>query len=134
MALDLGDRWIGSALSDSLKCIARPYKTVERDNLYTWLQLVFTQEDVDTVIIGYPKTMKGAVSQQTQKVLDEHQLLVKQFPSMVFVLWDERLSSKRAQSVSKQHTPQEKEKAHSIAAAFILDSYLAYLAYCRDSP
>jgi len=43
------------------------------------------------------------------------------------ILWDERLSSKRAASGTKKiMTKEEKVVSHSIAAAFILDSYLEY--------
>ena len=71
--------------------------------------------------------MRGTESDQTKKVLAIYEELQKLFPETVFVLWDERLSSKRAQTASPARTKEEKLKSHAIAAAFILDSYLNYL-------
>lgn len=132
LALDLGEQWIGSAISDTSLLIARPFKTVMRNDLENFIRTVTQQEDVKKIIIGYPKTMRGTVSQQTQKVIDIHQELSKIFPEIQFILWDERLSSKRADSLSKNRTKEDKIHAHSVAAAFILDSYLGFLAHQKS--
>jgi putative holliday junction resolvase len=132
MALDLGDQWVGSALSDSLKILARPYKTVPTSELIPFLQQLLTQEPIDIIVIGYPKTMGGKESEQTRKVLVTYQTLTSQFPALRFVLWDERLSSKRAEAINRARTREEKIKSHSVAAAFILDSYLTFLAHQQE--
>jgi putative Holliday junction resolvase len=129
LALDLGDKWVGIAISDTLKMFARPYKTVTAPELEHALITILKEEPVDTVVVGYPKTMKGRESDQTTKVVQQKEDLEKKFSSVAWVLWDERLSSQRADSVSstkknKKKTPEEKLKSHSVAAAFILDSYL----------
>lgn len=132
LALDVGDQWVGSALSDASKILAKPYKTVVRDELYTFLNTVVKAEKLEAIIIGYPKTMKGTISQQTQKIIDLHQELETTMPQIPFILWDERLSSKRADVLSKARTPEEKRMSHSRAAAFILDSYLGYLLHQKS--
>ncbi len=38
MALDLGDAWVGTALTDALRFFSKPYKTVAADQLETFLQ------------------------------------------------------------------------------------------------
>ena len=91
LALDLGDQWVGTALCDVTRTLARPYKTIKADELELFLKNLFASETITAVVIGYPKTMGGTVSQQTQKVIDEHANLGKKFPEMPFVLWDERL-------------------------------------------
>lgn len=126
LALDLGDRWVGTALSDALGLLARPYKTVEMHELDDFLLQLFGQENISMVVIGYPVTMRATESQQTQQILRAKQNLEKKFPHMQWILWDERLSSKRAEGLKKAKTQEEKRKAHSIAAAFILESYLTY--------
>lgn len=133
LALDLGDQWIGSALSDSSKMLARPFRTVLVSDLESFLEQVLADESIEQVIIGYPKTMAGKISQQTQKIIETHKKLTERFPGVSFVLWDERLSSKRAHALSKARTPQEKQRSHSIAAAFVLDSFLEYLLYHKDT-
>lgn len=131
MALDIGDQWVGSALSDALKVLARPYKTVSRNTLNQFIEEVCGHEVLEEIVVGHPKTMSGTSSEQTRKIEDAFAELQKRFPTMRFTLWDERLSSKRAESVSPSRTSQEKLKSHSIAAAFILDSYLMYVRYHR---
>ena len=70
--------------------------------------------------------MRGTVSEQTKKVEEAKVLLEKEFPDKVFILWDERLSSKRADLLKRAQTKEDKIKSHSIAAAFILENYLQF--------
>ena len=128
LALDIGDVWTGTALSDALGMFAKPYQTAETKNLTAFLYDLFEKELIEKIIIGHPRTLKGTSSDQTKKVEEAKIRLEKEFPEKTFILWDERLSSKRAQTLKKATTKEEKIKSHSIAAAFILESYLSYLA------
>lgn len=138
LALDLGDKWVGTALSDGLGITCKPYKTVTLPNLPSFLQEIIPQERITTVVIGYPKTFSGGQSDQTRKIVAEKEKLEQQFGlvnevPITWLLWDERLSSKRAQElVQKARTPEEKQKSHSIAAAFILQNYLDHLALMKS--
>lgn len=125
-ALDLGDQWVGTALSDASGLLAKPYKTIKTHELHAFLVTLFAQESVSTVVIGYPLTMRATKSQQTETVVKTKGELEQRFPNISWILWDERLSSQRAQSLKKAVTKEEKIKAHSIAAAFILESYLSH--------
>ncbi len=135
LSLDLGDVWVGSALSDTLGITCKPYQTVHVDELELFLKKTLTSEEIDGVVVGYPKTMRGEKSEQTKKTELIFNDLKKRFSriaekSISWYLWDERLSSKRAHNISNyQHkTLKEKKegkrKEHSVAAAFILQSYL----------
>lgn len=126
LALDLGDKWVGTALSDSLGLLARPYKTVTFDELLPFLHNLFQQEKIETIVIGHPITMRATESKQTETIVQTKNKLMQEFPEHTWILWDERLSSKRAQTLKKAKTKEEKIKSHSIAAAFILESYLSY--------
>lgn len=132
LSLDIGDAWTGTAISDALGMTARPYKTAATDKLHSFLLDLFKQENISTVIVGHPKTMKGTESDQTKKVVLEKELLEKAFPDKTWILWDERLSSKRAGSLKHARSKEEKIQSHSLAAAFILSSYLDYLAFHRQ--
>jgi putative holliday junction resolvase len=125
-ALDLGDQWVGTAISDAIGLLAKPYKTIKVNELNGFLKEVFEKERISTVVIGYPVTMRGTESKQTERIVKQKEELEKQFPAFSWILWDERLSSKRAQSLKKAVTKEDKIKAHSLAAAFILESYLTY--------
>lgn len=132
LALDLGDKWIGTALSDALGMLARPYKTVTLDELFAFLKDLFSKEKIGTVIIGYPITMRATESKQTETIVQKKNRLEQEFPEHTWLLWDERLSSKRAQTLKKAKTREEKTLSHSIAAAFILESYLTFRHTLKD--
>lgn len=133
LALDIGDQWIGIAISDILHIVARPYKTVTIKELTKSLEEIIKSERIKTIVVGYPKTMKGGESDQTKKVLAHLQILKDNFPDITFTLWDERLSSKRAEQTKKARTQEQKTQSHALAAAFILDSYLHFLSAQQES-
>ena len=115
LALDIGDVWTGTAISDPMGIIAKPYKTAQSHNLFDFLKELFQLEKIETIVVGYPKTTE--IVQQLRTI----------FPEKVFILWDERLSSKRADTLRQgKQSPAEKQASHSRAAAFILTSYLEY--------
>ena len=132
LGLDIGDVWTGTALSDALGITARPHKTAETNKLVQFLTDLFKQENINTVIVGYPKTMKGTESDQTKKVIAAKEMLEKTFPEKTWILWDERLSSQRANTLKQARTKEEKIQSHSVAAAFILGSHLDYRAFHRE--
>ncbi len=126
LALDLGDKWVGIAISDPSFTFARPYETAAAYDLENYLEKLFKKEEIETVVVGYPKTMRGTESDQTKKVVQQKEALEKKFPSTGWILWDERLSSKRA-SEGRSSGKEDKLKSHARAAAYILDSYLSFL-------
>lgn len=135
LGLDIGGAWVGSAISDALGLICRPYKTVHIDDLVPFLRDLFKAEQISTVVVGHPVTVKGGKSQQTKEIEAVFDKLRAEFSqedekNIVWELWDERFSSQRASLVmgrSKKggHKTGDKERReHSIAAAFILQSYI----------
>src|SRR5436190_20941963 len=96
LALDIGDVWTGTALSDALGILARPYKTVKTADLTAFLEETFKQESIDTIVVGHPKTLKGTSSDQTKKVEAAFADLQKAFSTVTWLLWDERFTSQQA--------------------------------------
>lgn len=136
LALDLGDVWIGSAISDGLGISCRPYQTVQLAELESFLTKTFAQESISTVVVGYPKTVgAGTESDQTKKIVALKEELEQKFGQVSWVLWDERLSSKRAEQARQGHFKDKEEKrlGHSIAASFILQTYLDFLAFQKST-
>ena len=130
LALDLGDKWVGTALSDPLKISCKPYETVMLEDLYPFLEKILDTQPISAVVVGYPKTVSGGTeSDQTRKTVTLKEELAAKFPDINWILWDERLSSKRADQLKHAITKEEKIKSHSVAAAFILQGYLDYLAF-----
>lgn len=126
LALDIGDAWTGTAITDGLRMFARPYQTVASKDLDTFLQQTFAKEKISAIIVGLPKTLKGTNSQQTETTIIKKEKLEIKFPDKKWVLWDERLTSKAASQIKSAKTKEEKLQQHSIAAAIILESYLPF--------
>ena len=126
IALDIGDRWTGIALSDPLGMFARPYDTAKTTELTSYLSTLIAKESISIIVVGLPITLRGTESDQTKKVKAITHALEKQFDTIEFILWDERLTSKQAARIQPTKTKEAKLRSHAIAAALILTSYLDY--------
>jgi len=139
VGLDLGDRWIGIALSDGLQMTCRPFKTATTTTIATELFELIKQERIELIIIGLPVTMKGTISDQTTKTRLQGEEIMAELNAKLskkinHIFCDERLSSKRAQSVMTEKNSSkkmDKNKEHAVAAAFILQNYLDAQAFRR---
>lgn len=133
LALDVGNKRIGMALSDELRMLARGLETLERKSKRVDLEkigAVVDEHGVREIVVGLPVRLGGEASAQTEKVrafADE----LKGFGIPVR-LWDERLTSVQAETMLgtskrsvKQHIEQRKSGAvDRLAAVMILQSYL----------
>lgn len=126
LALDIGDKWTGIAISDATGMIARPYDTAETSHLEVILTDIFNKEPISKIVVGHPKTLRGTESDQTRKTITYKKKLESLYPDKKWILWDERLSSKQASSLKKTRTKNEKKRSHAIAAALILETYLLF--------
>jgi len=124
LGLDIGDKWTGIAISDAIGLLARPLKTVPAQDLESELANLITTEPINTVVIGYPITLRGTESEQTKKVKKHAAQLEIAFPNITWVLWDERLTSKQARKLKKTKTKEDKLHSHAIAASILLGCYL----------
>ena len=127
LALDIGDRWTGTALSDPTGLLAKPYKTIQTSELVDFLTNVLATESISTIVVGLPLTLRGTESEQTQKTKAIAYELKETFGVVNWVLWDERLTSKQAKKLKRAKTKEEKLRSHAIAAALILSTYLEYV-------
>ena len=69
MALDLGTKTIGVAVSDVTGLIARGVETLHRQgNVKDFARLdeIIHQEEVNVVVIGYPKNMNGSIGERAK--------------------------------------------------------------------
>ena len=133
IAIDLGTKRTGIAVTDSLKLVANPLETVETSQLINFLQGYFLKENVETIVLGYPKMLDGKPNEMTPRVISLKDRLSKLFPEKTTVLVDERFTSKMAMRTmidmgSKKKDRKEKSgNLDKISAAIILQSYLEQL-------
>lgn len=132
LALDLGSRTIGVAVSDESRTIAQPLRTLPRQRQgyrrdVAAIREIVRQMAVSTVVIGLPLTLDGRRGTQAQRAAEFAQILGARL-SVPVVLHDERLSTFEAEeSLREAGLPKERWKEHvdAVAAALILRDYLA---------
>ncbi|MEB2782795.1 Holliday junction resolvase RuvX [Algoriphagus sp. C2-6-M1] len=130
LAIDLGTKRTGLAVTDPLKILANPLETIETSTLLDYLKKYCGREEVDTLVLGYPTRLNGQDNEMTPKVITLKDRLSKAFPDKKIELVDERFTSKMAmQSMITMGSKKKdrKEKAGNldkVSAAIILQSYL----------
>ena len=128
LAIDYGDRRIGLALSDPLKIIASPYRTIIKNNntnLIEEIERIIAVEDVELTIIGLPLGMSGQITEQTKKVEKFADKLAARGITIKYE--DERWSSvaaKRSMREQNIKTGHNKGLVDQTAAAIFLQQYL----------
>lgn len=131
VGLDLGSKTLGIAVSDPSMTIATKLSTItfaNNDFEYAIKELfaILKVEEVELFVLGLPKNMDGSLGFQAQTSIRFKEMLEKKFKKNV-VLWDERLTSKMAESMmisANLSRKKRKTKVDFVAATIILQSYL----------
>ena len=129
MALDVGERRIGVAVSDETGVIATPVATVHRDtgDLAEIARLVAAWE-VDRLVVGLPTGLSGREGPQAASVRAYAAALERHLgPEPPIDFWDERLTTaiaERALIAAGTRRARRRERIDAVAAAVILQSYL----------
>lgn len=135
MALDVGDKTIGVAVSDALLITAQGIMTIERIGIKkdtTKVMELIKEHDCDTVVVGLPKKLDGTDSIQTEKVYEfkerlENKLRSSGMGDIQIVYQDERLTTVMAEKVLIEADVSRRKRKEVIdkqAAVIILQSYL----------
>jgi putative Holliday junction resolvase len=130
LGLDMGDVWVGTALSDPMGIICRPLQTVKLKELYTFLDTTIPHYSIAEAVVGIPLAQDGSDSPQAVKIRAAYKELCARYRKVNWYLLDEHLTSVAAlehqRDVKKQkRSAQSKQESHSIAAAYLLKDFLA---------
>ena len=129
MGLDIGDRRIGVALSDSLRIMAGALTVVERVTDDAALKQIIDlarENEAERIVVGMPRSLDGSLGKQAQAVQSFVDLL-KRRTDIPVVTWDERLSTVAAERTMLEvgmKRDKRKKRRDSLAAAIILQGYL----------
>ena len=133
LALDLGKRRIGLAISDELGITAQGLPTLQRRNNRTDLAAlarIVSDKAVDLILIGEPLHMSGDAGSQAV-IAREFSELVARFIGKQVQLWDERLTTVEAGRVLRDSGISIEKRARAIdqmSAVILLQSYLDFRA------
>ena len=140
LALDVGDRRIGIAITDALGITAQPLFTLRRTSPRGDLKAVarfIRQHKVEVVIIGNPLHADGSPSPQSAKsqafAAALREFLAPTHPSLIFHLVDERLTTREAHDLlnssaevfNKSSRLARTATIDQVAAVLLLESFLS---------
>ncbi len=129
MALDLGEKRIGVAISDETQLIARSYTVIERTSRaadFTRIAEIVDREGVGSLLVGLPVELDGTEGPLAEWVRDYSGALAEHL-GLDLTFWDESFTSKQASASMRARgirARDQKEWIDAVAAAFILQDYL----------
>jgi len=129
LALDLGRRRIGMAISDPLGITAQGLPNLERTNKRADLEALgqlASERDVELFLLGNPINMRGTEGRQSGWVREFAEAL-EQRTHVPVRLWDERLTSVEAGRVLRSSGIGIEKRAAAVdrlSAVILLQSYL----------
>lgn len=129
LALDLGKRRIGLAISDELGVTAQGLPTLERTNIredLARLGKLIDEYTVSLLLMGNPLHMSGRAGRQSDYARDFSERLTEA-TRVPLIFWDERLTTVEANRVLRQSGISIQKRAKAVdrlAAVILLESYL----------
>lgn len=131
MGIDYGDARTGVAMSDLLCSIVGSTTVIHsrnQDKTLTQICLLVQDNGVGEIVVGLPRNMdgtEGARAQLCRQFADK----LGELTGLPVTMWDERRTTVEAHNILSQHNyhgKKRKETVDAVAAALILEGYLAY--------
>jgi len=129
LGLDIGDKRIGVAISDSEEILASPLTAIARDDDAQAVDAILelaNRHEVQRIVVGLPYSLDGSIGQQANKVMTFVEKLSKCTTANI-EMQDERLSSVAAERLLAEAGIKRgtlRQRRDAAAAAFILQGYL----------
>ena len=136
LGLDYGSKTVGVAVSDPLGFTAQGVEIIRRKSenkmrqTLARIEELIAQYQVEEIVLGLPKNMNNTLGDRAEKSLELKETLERR-TGLAVVMWDERLTTVSANRVLMEtgvRRENRKEHVDEIAAVFILQGYLDYLA------
>lgn len=129
LAIDLGEKRIGLAISDETRTIATGYDVMPRrsrkEDFQRYAEII-AAEGITLIVMGLPITLGGEEGQRATWVRN-YSVDLSQNISVPLEYWDERFSTKQAEAslhARGKRGRKARERVDAVAAAFILQDYL----------
>lgn len=129
VALDVGTKRVGMAMSDPLGLFAQPLGAYSQAACLAELIRIWNSDGILRLIIGWPLTLDGAEGEAVDFVrtfVDEVERLL---PGVPWIAWDERFTTRRAreailQAGARRKARRDKARVDAASAAIILQEHL----------
>lgn len=129
LGLDVGDVWIGVAITDALMLTAQPLMTIKRESnkiAYEKIHEIILENNIEKIVVGLPKNMNNTIGLQSEKVIKFAEKLKNKYKVEICYV-DERMTTLMAEKVlieGSVRRENRKKYIDKIAATYILQSYL----------
>ncbi|MDA8193934.1 MAG: Holliday junction resolvase RuvX [Thermaerobacter sp.] len=129
MGLDVGDKWIGVAISDETGLLASARDPIQRvSDRAAWEQIIqiVNALNVSEIVVGLPLNLNSSLGAQAEKTLRFVNRLRVRAPCPV-ATWDERLTTREAERILIEQDVRRNRRRRlvdGVAAALILQGYL----------
>ena len=131
MGIDYGDARTGIAISDMLCSIVGTTTVIHsrgREKTLAEIKRLVQENQVGEIVMGLPKNMNGTEGPRAE-LCREFAALVEETTGLKVNLWDERRTTVEAHNILSQHNyhgKKRKDTVDAVAAALILEGYLAF--------
>lgn len=130
LAIDFGRRRCGIAVTDPACIVANPLETVETGRLIDFVKDYVAANQVGTVVVGMPKTVRGEDSESVRYMTPVVNRLRKVIAPVSIVFYDERFTSVLAHRAMidggmRKMARRDKAVVDKISASIILNDYLS---------
>lgn len=137
LAIDFGRRRCGIAVTDPACIIANPLDTVDTSALIDFVCRYVAAEDVRTVVVGMPKTVRGEDSESVRYLTPVINRLKKLIAPVPVVFFDERFTSVLAHRAMidggmKKMDRRDRAVVDKISASIILNDYMSSRQYLEN--
>ena len=129
LALDVGEKRIGVAISDLSQTLARSLEVIQgvsRQEGFAAVGRLIEEYEVEKVVVGYPRSLDGMGGAQAERV-ERYAIDLAKAITVPVLLWDERFSTVSAERLMKEAGLKGEKKqgrVDAVAAAVILQDYL----------
>tara|TARA_R110002095_G_scaffold214000_1_gene205379 strand:+ start:2697 stop:3161 length:465 start_codon:yes stop_codon:yes gene_type:complete len=130
LALDLGSKRIGVALSDRTWLIASSLEVIQHEKFTPSakrIQELYDEKKACAIVVGLPLNMDGTKGPRAQSAADFVRNFEEINPDIPFVLWDERLSTVAVETILVKADLSRKRRKNVVdkaAANYILQGFL----------
>ena len=129
LAVDLGLKRTGVAISDAREMLASPVGTIEEWDLARLAQriaVLAAEQGAEQLVVGHPRNMDGSRGESAKRAEDFAEAL-KKLTGLPTELWDERMTTVSAIGYLNQtdvRGKKRKQVVDTVAATIILEDYL----------
>lgn len=131
MGVDFGDSRTGVAVSDLLCSLVGTTTVIHSRNMEKTVEeivRIVQNSDIGEIVVGLPKNMDGSEGARAERCRVFAKLL-EEGTGLHVHMWDERRTTVEAHNILSEHNYHGKKRKNTVdavAAALILEGYLAF--------